>query len=469
MSFTLETASPWEYNRQYQIPNPYVIPEVVNKVVREHFTTTRTEDWKTRLANYWDFQDKRKADEKKYGTYKWVQFGRFYHTYSERNVNLGQGPGETFSGMLSRLLDAHPNSLHDAGAGLVAYKLRSTVAMHKRLRVGTEFHGFLQLPSEIRNLIYGYLLLKGTVLVPTDYEGSELGHPCWRAYDGQTYDRYHGLERAIKALQIPRGGSRKRNPLLGLIQGVSRAVHAEATGVYFGGNRFVVPTGPIRLPSFFVSLVGIASDDVQEMDRQFRRRFERGENNAPLVRDVSYAFHMRDHVTSDYANLCFNDSLRADIDEVRISPQEALRRLHDQRTFELEIVWAERVDCIKWMTLDRLQLSFDECYCSIGCCRKVEWVLDRFLNTGPPPGTVDNDENVYSMVDWKARPPLVIECTGWKNSGEARLIREKLGNLGESLGSIEIHFGLSIDVTEPMLDDGDRFLLDMLEGETSGG
>lgn len=463
MVVPLKTAQKWEgHGPELQDPAPYVPPLAVSAMIYDHFVTARTQDWETRLANYWASQRQAEVDEEKFGNYRWIQFSKVYCRNPDLNMHPVQEHGESFSGMLSRLLNSDPDSLHDAGAESVAYKLRSTVAMRRRLRIGTEFQGFLQLPSEIRNIVYGFLLPKGTYIVLND---PFFRNDFWRGFGGNTYERYHGLEESLRALQ-----SRHKRETLGLLQGVSRVIHAEATGVFFGGNRFIFPFGECSRPSFFNTLVGIASNDVQVMERRFCSRSERGVNNAPLVRDVSYTFDMRDHVERDYINLYFNDTLRADINQARISSQDALRRLHDQKTYELEVAWAERIDCIKWMTLDRLQLSFEECYCSIGCCRKVEWVLDRFLHTGPLPGTADDDENVYSMLDWKARPPLVIECAGWKSDREAELIWEKLGKLGGSMGPVKVRLGLDIATEEPELDADDRFVLECLtRSETSSG
>lgn len=463
MGVSSETAQRWEQKRQYQISESIVTPVAVSKVVRDHFITARTEDWATQLEKYRALQEKRKVDEQRYGEYRWIHFGRSYHLDPDHSiVEPGREQRESFSGMLSRLYDSDPDTPHDEGAGLIAYKLRSTVAMHRRRRVGTEFYGFLQLPSEIRNIIYGFLLLRGTVIVPNDTDSNGLGHvKYWQQHDGDTYARYEGLERALKALQ---NGKRERKPL-GLIQGVSRAVHTEAIRVYFGGNKFILPVGSISRPSFFDSLVGIMSNNVQMMDRRFSRDSEAGKNNAMLVRDVSYAFDMRDSFTDDYENLYYNDSLRVAIDEATgetSPPQEALQMLHDQKTFDLDVVWAERIDCIKWMTLDRLALSFEECYCSSGCCRKVEWVLDRFLHTGLPPGTADTYQNAYSSVSWRTRPPLLIEVSGWKNQREKKMISEKLGKLRDLLESIEIRFGLNTNKQEPILDADDHYIRAML-------
>lgn len=459
MGVPIQRAWQWESDWQHHVPESFVLPKAVSEVVCKGFVEARTKGWMTRLAEYWDFQERRKADEEKYGTYRWILFSERYHVHPEYDINLLRTSGETFSGMLSRLLVSDPNGPYNEGTRLMAYKLRSTFAMHRRARIATEFHGFLQLPSEIRNIVYGLVLLKGTVIVPNDVKTGDSGHVTyWEHHHGYTYERYRGLERSLEAMQR---GNRKRKPL-GLLQGVSRTVHAEATRVYFGNNQFILPSGPLSRPSLFSSLESIADDNVQAMDLRSSRELERGKNNAALVRDVSVTFDMRDRVTGDYENLCYNDLLRESIDEKWVPPQEALQVLHDQKALELEIVWAERIDAIKWMTLDRLELSLEECYCSIGCCRKVEWVLDRLLHKGPPPGTADTHENVYSSVDWRARLPLVIVALGWKTLREEQLIRDKLGKLRDSFGSTEIQLERHIDRQEPVMDADDLLIQELL-------
>lgn len=137
---------------------------------------------------------------------------------------------------------------------------------------------------------------------------------------------------------------------------------------------------------------------------------------------------MRDHPMADMDNLNHGNLIdKSAIDQGELPPGEALRLLHDQKTMELELAWVDRIDAIKSMTLDRLQLSFEECYCSIGCCRKVGWILDALIYKDMPPGITQDD--VYCNEDWKTRPPLVIEVIGWRSGKEKAMIMEKLGRL----------------------------------------
>lgn len=158
-------------------------------------------------------------------------------------------------------------------------------------------------------------------------------------------------------------------------------------------------------------------------------------DNAPLARDVSYAFDMRDSVTKDIENR-YRSNFGRDIDKGLITREEALRKLHDQKTEDLELQWVDRIEAIKKMTLNRLCLSFEECYCSIGCCRKVDWVLDGFVYDDLPPGR--SEEEIFCDKSWVTRPPLVIEVLGWRSEKEKTMIQEKLGRL-QNRETIEVH------------------------------
>lgn len=155
-----------------------------------------------------------------------------------------------------------------------------------------------------------------------------------------------------------------------------------------------------------------------------------------LARDVSYTFDMRDINVDDMENR-YNCShtFRQQIDEGSIRREDAMLELHNRKTSVLEFGWVDRIEAIKRMTLDRLQLSFEECYCSVGCCRKVAWVLDRFLYDDVPPG--GREEDVFCDKDWTTRPPLVIEVLGWRSENEKTMIQEKLGKL-RSTETIEV-------------------------------
>lgn len=286
-----------------------------------------------------------------------------------------------------------------------------------------KFHHFMDLPSEIRDLIYSYALCKGRVIVPNS--GGVAGglEPVkhYRTNDGFYYSRYKGLEQELLAM----GNGRRAPSPLGLVQGVSRAVHDEAARIFFGRNQFIFPAGRFRRPAYCNLLDTPGRSSEEDFSRDLRSRT----NNALLLRDVSYTFDMRDHPGDDYANFYRSFDIKNSVDARTLSQVEALQALHAQKNLDLEIDWVERIDCIKRMDLDRLVLSFEECYCAIGCCRRVGWVLDRFLHEGQPPEVADIEDTAYSSLLWDSRPPLVVEVMGLVNDEEEAMAREKLSRL----------------------------------------
>lgn len=136
---------------------------------------------------------------------------------------------------------------------------------------------------------------------------------------------------------------------------------------------------------------------------------------------------MRDVVVEDFKNLYNGRELKNGVDDGTLQPREAMVMLHDQKCEALEYHWIARIDAIKDMTLDRLQLSFENCYCSMGCCRKVAWLLDAFIYDDVPPG--GREEDVFSNKAWKMRPPSAIEVLGWRSEREKAMIEEKLALL----------------------------------------
>lgn len=415
MGVPIETALRWEQKQKYDIPRRAFPPEL-RECVTWHFVKARTKDWLARLKEYWDPNEDEIRNNEKYRDY--VRRNRTEHSSKDP---------EFYHDIIDSLFPWSPPQ----GA---EYQLRRTVEECKQKR-GDEFHGFMYLPSEIREMIYGFTLCRGTVIVPNSERrmrgpGNPVEH--YESNEGFTYRRYDGLEQDLLEINNPR-----RTPIpLGLIQGVSRAVHDEVAPIYFGRNQFIFPAGGFFSPQF------CNRRDV--LQRDFNHAFSNRTNNAPLLRDVSYTFDMRDHPRNDYDNLYESFDIKESVDARRITPGEALQALHDQKVFGLEVDWAERIDSIKRMTLDRLVLDFGECYCIIGCCRKVEWVLDRFLHEGPPPGTDDTEENAFSSIDWLARPPLVVEVMGIVNGDEKVIAQEKLRGLRGS----EVRFSETLDVQD---------------------
>lgn len=424
MGVPIETALRWEQNYDYQVPEGRTLPPALREMVDHHFATARTKDWDARLKEYWNLHEYKIPISENHNDHK-----RTVISLADLNIDDATRP-DTCS--------LSPSDQAEEG-DLASYQLRSTVYMCKQIRRG-EFHGFLQLPVEIRNMIYSHALHKGRVVVPNSGPATRRAEPVrhYRTNDGFYYRRYEGLETELLAME---DGRRAPRPL-GLIQGVSRAVHDEAASIYFGGNQFIFPAGPFLRPRH-CNLRGF-HEVASQQNARFFHDFNNQTNNAPLLRDVSYTFDMRDHPADDYANLYRDFAIKDTVDSDAPAPARALQALHDQKSLDLEIDWAERVDSVKRMPLDRLVLDFQECYCAVGCHRKAGWVLDRLLHKGPPPGTEDTADNAYSSIGWVGRRPSVVEVMGMVSEAEEAMAGKKL----RELGIAEVRFLTSFEVPD---------------------
>lgn len=443
MGVPIETALRWERKHRYNVPGVERFPRALLEFATCHFAKIRTKDWDTRLKEYWNPNENEIRDNEEYGAFesKW-------RTYLRRNIKSRRDimfPSDIQASTIRSLFasikgqTAHPEPEAED-------QLRDTIEKCKELR-RDEFHGFMYLPSEIRDIIYGFALCKGAVVVPNSRRGPQ-DHEAVEHYEspnGYYYRRYEGVKQELHAMNYSHD-----TILLGLIQGVSRAVHDEAARIFFGRNQFIFPAGCFVHPRYCNLRTALEAHDGEVFQRDLDNRI----NNAPLLRDVSYTFDMRDHLVDDHANLHTNYSIKEDIDSRSLSRGEALQALHDEKAHALEIDWAERIDSIKLMTLDRLVLDFEECYCAIGCCRKVRWVLDRFLHQGPPPDTTDTEDNAFSSYDWFSRPPRVVEVMGFVNDKEEMRAMAKLRRL---VGST-----VCLIKTPDDLDDNERSMQEQL-------
>ncbi|POS74480.1 hypothetical protein DHEL01_v207124 [Diaporthe helianthi] len=412
MGVPIETALRWEQKREYDIPRFY-FPSALRECVTWHFVRLRTKEWDARLKEYWDPNEDDIQNNEKYRDY----------------MHLGTTRGCSWE----KLRFYNDDVLRPPGLPIMrpGDQLRETVEKCNRMRC--DFHGFMYLPSEIRDMIYSFALCRGKVIVPNSRPGmgfeAQEAVERYQSPNGHHYRRYEGLKGELLAMNC---GRYTRIPL-GLIQGVSRAVHDEAARIYFGRNQFIFPAGFFMRPRYCNMRTPYEGEARDGLSSSLQRDIDNQINNAPLLRDVSYTFDMRDHPTDDYENLYTNYSIKEHVDSRTLSRSEALQALHDEKAHALEFDWAERIDRIKHMKLDRLVLDFEECYCAIGCCRKVEWVVDRLIHKGPPPGTADTEDNAYSSYDWVNRPPLMVEVMGFVDDREQL---EAMAKLRRLIGSV---------------------------------
>ncbi|KAI1657335.1 hypothetical protein F4813DRAFT_361099 [Daldinia decipiens] len=326
------------------------------------FAEERTKDWATRLEEYWARQANKSTEK-----------GQIQHVH-----------GDTLEHFRLARRDTQP-----------------------------EFHGFMHLSPEIRAMVYEYHLLKGTIFMPNTTPmryGVNYDTKLTRDSRGRVYPRYKGL---------PNNWGLRYGRSIGLICGVSHAIQAETMPIFYGRNRFVFPPGNIDFPMLcnhesLPSSIWVPNH----------------------MRDISHTFDMRDDTWTNFQRshkLRFQLGGEEDGEDggeegvaAEFDSETYMRRFHDSAMNELLSSWDDRVTDVQNMNLNRLQISLEECYCSLGCCRLVNTVLDRLVNA----------------ISAKPRNirPKVIEVYGWNNEAEKSVIREALETLSTDEAPVEVRF-----------------------------
>ncbi|OTA62220.1 hypothetical protein K449DRAFT_394979 [Hypoxylon sp. EC38] len=287
-------------------------------------------------------------------------------------------------------------------SGAITTNMDYQLELRRRARIGTEFHGFMNLSRELRDMIYTYLVVKGSVFL-LNYPGPMDGnmdinelrcHFQSKDFYGNTYLRYEGMPADLTT------GQATRKPI-GLICGVSTTVQYEATAMFYGCNRFVFPYGRCNIPAV---CPGGPLDTFQ------------------FLRDVSYTFDMR-HIKYDPYAIKYQGEDRhqedhdPDDSDAEFTVACSLRyTIHERLRVEIVSQWRSDLGYFQLLALDRLQLSFDECYCPMGCCRLIKEATECFLGS-------------YRPSRRKLRLPRVIEIIGWNDESEKQYINRKLGAL----------------------------------------
>lgn len=164
-------ASNWE-NENNNLFRRRVNPEQYHILQGTSFTRRRLTPWSELLAAYWA------NTEQNHGTYQRSTSRDDENADDAVELDGWNMPSDTDSG---------------------GPKCRKDFQKVMRLRIGTEFWGFLSLPIEIRRLVYEDLLFLGKIFVPVKYEGvhgNEFREPLEQLLDarGEPYYRYRDYE-----------------------------------------------------------------------------------------------------------------------------------------------------------------------------------------------------------------------------------------------------------------------------------
>lgn len=206
------------------------------RFIDQCFSEERTKSWSTRLVDYAAYYALRRAGPihppgigNRPGRRGWPS--------AERFLPDGREPGNIYQ------------KFHALGLSLLLQNC-------KKARIGTEFHGFMDLPRELRDMIYSHAVGtdKRFIMAPRGPP------PPYTDEHGIFFSRYvlDGIEPEF-AGRCPSScrntcDSTPRLGRLNLLMGVCRTIQAEAAKVFFSRNQLIFPVGQMDYPMGFNEL-----------------------------------------------------------------------------------------------------------------------------------------------------------------------------------------------------------------------
>ncbi|KAI1763875.1 hypothetical protein GGR53DRAFT_530973 [Hypoxylon sp. FL1150] len=265
----------------------------------------------------------------------------------------------------------------------------------------------LSLPGEMRNTIYEYCLVKGTIFMPkgafTDKVKYKRKYTRGARIDATRSERYKDIPEDWGALY-------KAKKRIGLICGVSKQVQAEALYVFYGRNRFVLPYGYWTITNVMVS----SGPPLSRPDRS-----EPWNLISRYIRDLSITYDTRSDDLASRSTAMLTPSRSRVLSAVEgngsvADKPEFWREAHDLGVSRVAYAWMRYSWHFQHMQLDRLQLCFRECFCPMGCCRLARRALDDLARYSAYPGS------------WRHPFPREVEVAGWWDEAEREAIQEVL-------------------------------------------
>ncbi|ETS78559.1 hypothetical protein PFICI_10621 [Pestalotiopsis fici W106-1] len=379
IQLSYEQAKEWETQIIGSLPECLFTrnPTLQSRAI-EYFASVRLVEWRGRVKNY----------HGPFDTAEWLQQRR----------SQEEGPS---SGSLAKVRDTT--------------EMEQPVHHLRQLRKSvTEFHGFMSLPRELRDMVYRHLVV-------TDAKRFGERICVARGKDFNQMVRIHDRCPNLWNNQLL-GSNLPLLPCTGALRGVSRQFHLEASRVFFQNNRFILPGRDCSWPRFLNG-----EDPKNEFDVELKEL-------TLSMRDVSYTFDA-------YIPTMKNNQGQFIGAFDHIPPpavQEFLGRLHNSRNVSLQNRWTQKILAMREMrSLERLHIDLDECSCGFGCCRKVEWVLNTLTDSFKGPVNAEWCEKDFGGPCYQA--PKVVEIGGWRNDEEMNTILERL-ELLKPIGMKAVHF-----------------------------
>lgn len=196
----------------------------------------RTKDWSTRLAEYWQ------------------EYGYAMGHRRLPHEDLSKGKQTKLAEFSS---DSESDSLFQK---FYAMGMPDLLRRCRKARIGTEFHGFMQLPRELRDLIYSHAVVTGSRFIFKRRSNQNSSLHFIEDGIGELYYRYvHGNEERplrgphpARLIQSRFKDSLPFNDGLGemsLLKAVCFTIQVEAAEVFFSRNQLILPFG------FFSSVI----------------------------------------------------------------------------------------------------------------------------------------------------------------------------------------------------------------------
>lgn len=231
----------------------------------------------------------------------------------------------------------------------------------------TEVFRLLELPKEIRLLIYEYAVVPGTITLRFDATAED------SATNGE---RYNGIDA----------------PIYGDTQlfCVSKQIKEEALPLYLAKNLFIWPVVNTSYLQLYTFPDGVIY----------------GSNASKYLRHLSISFDYR----GIDAHLCAATWLELAKRPWVQQLQPGLRPLHAHVLADAFMygVWiAVGRGLAQFSRLHRLSVSFEKTYCTWGCCRRFEKAV-----------------NLLFLEDWESAPK-VIEIRGLENEEEREYFEDR--------------------------------------------
>lgn len=217
---------------------------------------------------------------------------------------------------------------------------------------------FMDLPPEIRNMIYEELVVVGKVFyTPYNEDGT-------------------GYEDKDRLGQRCRDWGYFKKPELQLLR-VCKRIHTEAESLYLAKNLFVLPVNWHRYNPVakFEYCSGLSVD--------MGRRCLFSESGLRYIRNISFAVDQRISETPQL-NLEWWTRWSAEYGPrpfVDMTERERLQVFHDKACIQTREDWTEMTSCLAYFssTMTYVEVDFTNAFCSVGVCRPISYGVTDWI------------------------------------------------------------------------------------------